>query len=689
MTDKLEREPAIKLIEDLHRRFGQGGADPVHEVDRLRTEHYFNESSVDPSMLKGYEAHARQWTGLRDKNVELSARLTANPILPDVSAPRPSSNLEKQASDNELALLTMMEEIAEEDGVSPQVLIADGIGRMSAVGLHWYLNDNYEGLEDLDYEERDDLSEFDDEDDDDDKRKKAKAKERARFTDEDYRPVGRKARKKKLALRETEDSLMERRYAQKAQAGAPWCVEILESTEFAYMENPKPLRKTRGPYKYLLKLGAIDLLDWQENMKLSVHGATLPADVLPGGQLDTTQPTYDASGKQMVLYQLWSAEWIYEYVKGAPEGSGVPDFRVIPNRQHRVPLALCAAKINLSKDHVRRYEPALTSWMRKKPEYDRYIANRGVLAETGAIPRYLLQPKDNALPPLEENGHPIILAEHAMQAYTVPEGYEFVRLGGDGAGSDYVRYGEELRIELQESMPQTGSAEIEASSKPWTVRMMLGQANEFPKMCLDHMVAAYRTMFQNMAEVNGSEDGPGEICFYPKEGGKKDALIVIQPESWKGLRYDAKTNTTSPQEQITKSEHLRELLNDPLVMLPLETYIEEGEGRPNPQEEVAKRLAVVAAKPIIDNLVKMKVTKWAGTKFALTPELRIVDANNRMVSPSEALMSTGQRPTPQPQQPGQAIPPGGGAGPGTPQIRMPSLQGQPAGPGMAPAQGLV
>lgn len=673
---KLEREACIKLIQDLHLRFGEHGSDPVHKVDRTRTEHYFNEPSQDPPMLKGYEAHARQWTGLRDKNTELTSRLCANPILPDVMAPRPSATLEGQASDCEAALLVMQDEWEEEDGVSPQALVADGVGRLSAVGLHWYLNLSvFDGLEKLDYDEADELP--DDE------------AERKRYTEDEYEePIGKKKAKR---YRETVESFEERRAIQRARCGSPWVVEVLEPTEFAYLEYPKEMRKRCGRFQYLLKFRAIDLLAWQEGRKLdrAMYGSALPADVLPGGQLDTSQPTMSPTGRNLVFYQLWSKDYIYEYVVGLPEGGG-PDFRCMPNRQKMVPLALVAAKVNLSRDHVRRYEPALASWFRKKPEYDRYIANRGVLAETGAIPRYILQPKDNALPPLtDEAGHPLIFSEQAMAAYTVPEGYEFVRIGGDGAGADYVKYGEELRLELLESQPPTGNAEIDSKTQPWTGRMLLSQANEFPAMVLEHMRVCWRIMYQNIADVNGDEKhGPGDICFYPKgeDGKRSDAVVVIKPEQWRGLRYDAIVNKTSVTEQITKQEHLREQLKDPLVMMPLETYLEEGENRQNPQREVAKRLAWKYAMPVIENAVKQRVTAWAGSKFALTPDMRIVDATNRIVPPGEALQAAGLTPTPTP----SPMPAGGGGNSMvTPQATMPVMPNQPAANGMAAVDGMI
>jgi hypothetical protein len=677
---ELKREQAIEIIQRIHKRFGEDGADPVHKVDTDRKKHYFMETEVNPPVLKGWDGHARQWTGLRDTNTKLVARLTSNPILPDVSAPRPSSNLEKQASDNQLALTTMLDDWTEEDGVSPQTLVAFGIGTMSAVGLHWYLNDAvYDGLEDLDYEEVDELPEDEDGDDADTKRKKAA--DRKRYVEDDYAEVSK--RKKKKTYRETDDSLLSRRSEQRAMAGSPWCIEVLEPTEFGYMENPKELRRKNGQYKYLLKFRAIDLLDWQEGMKQRKDGVALPLDVQPGGVTTGWTPTANQTGRQLVLYQLWSADYIYEYVEGAQED----DFRCIPNRQKRVPLALCAANINLSKDHVHRYEPALASLFRKKPEYDRYISNRGILAETGAIARYILQPLDSALPPLtDEEGHIRILTEHSLDTFKVPEGYKLERIGGDGAGADYVRYGEELRLEMSEAMPGTGHAEIESSTKPWTGRMMLTEANIFPAMCLDHMTAAYRTMFKNMAEVNGSDEGPGDICFYPKKEGKKgDEVIVIKPEQWKGLRYDAIVNKTSAVEQVTKQEHMREMLNDPLVMLPLVTYIEEGEGRPNPEDEVAKRRAIKYVEPVIENAFKALVAEWAGAKFLMTPDLRIADMTGRQVTPGETLTSIGQQPTPPP----QGIPPGGGAGVANPQVRMPSMAAQPGQNGMAPAPGLL
>lgn len=685
MSGKLDRDQGVELIQRLHKRFGENGSDPVYKVDTERTKHYFNEQDVDPPVIQGYEGHRRQWTGLRDTNTKLVARLNANPILPDVSAPRPGSTMEKQANDNELALLTMLDEWAEEDGVSPQQLLADAMGRMSAPALHWYLNDRvYDGLADLDYEEADDLPEDE--------------RERKRYTEDEYEePIGKKKAKK---YRETVDSYEERRAIQRAMCGSPWCVEVLESTRYAYLENPKALRRQSGLYKYFLKTAAIDLLDWQEGQKLDrdvLHGTPLPVDVQAGGQGDTWRPTATAEGKNLTFYQLWSKDWIYEYVTGIPDDSGIKDWRVVKNRQKYVPFALCGAVINLSNDHIHRYEPALASLFRKKPEYDRYISNRGILAETGAVAFYILQPLDDSLPPLtDEAGNLVQLTAHAAAAFKVPDGYKLERIGGDGAGADYVKYGEELRVELQEAMPGTGHSDIEGSTKPWTARLMQTEANVFPGMCLDHLLASYRIMLNNIADVNGSEDGPGDICFYPKneDGKKSDAVVVIKPEQWPGLRYDAKVNKTSAVEQVTKMEHGRELLNDAMVGLTAVEFIEEYEGKPNPEAVWAKREAWKHVTPVVDKLFQQRVAAWAGAKFLITPDMRFGDATGRQVAPGEMLMSIGQQPTPQPQMPqqpmGAPIPAGGGGnGMVSPQVRMPSLPGAPPQGPASSVPGLV
>jgi hypothetical protein len=679
----LNEATAKGLMQKLHKRFAEQ-PDSVWEVDKFRLQHYYNDPTADPPRIEGWDMYAKQTTWLRDTNVKLTARLTENAPKPEVSAPRKSSTLEKEASECELALVSMFDDARDMNGgVGIEAQLAWGMGVMSAPVLHWCLNDEiYAGLEKLDYDERDDFDEDE------------TAAERARYVEDDYAPDS--GRKKTKKYRETEDALMNRRAVQRALAGSPWTFRVYESTKFAYVENSDADKRKYGQFKYGMLVREVDLIDWIEGSPIEETqlrgGPSAPTDVEVGGSGDTWRPGADALDKKLVFYQLWDRHHIYEWVKGLPEEAKgkTREFRVVPNRQHMVPFALCPANITLSDSHILRYEPALTSMLRLKPEFDRLYMAYGILAESSAVPRYILVSKEGLPPLADEAGHFRMFGDHALAAKYAPEGYEPKRLGGDGVGGDFVKFLEWSQAFMEKAQPSTGHAEIESSTKPWTGRMMLTEANIEPAMYLDHMAACLKVAIKNIAEVNAAEDGPGDICFYP-QGDNEKPLIVIKPEQWKGLRYDVAINKTSAVEQVTRMEHGRELMNDPLIgMTPLE-FIRDYEGKPDAEDVWAEREAFKQAAPLITALAKMKTTKWAGSKFALTPDLRIVDATNTIVAPGEALMAAGQQPSaPMPQQMQQgAIPPGGGAGMGNPQIRMPSLAAQPPQNGAMPQQGLV
>ncbi len=673
LASPLPEEDCKRLITRLWDRFS-ANEDSVHQVVRVRQQHYYNDPTQNPPVLKGWEGHAHQTTMLRNELVRLVSRLTENGWRPDLSAPRPSSNLEKQASDCELALVTMADDILNATGHDIQNGLAYGLGRDNYGVLHWRLNDEvYDDLDSLDYDEIDDLP--------------GDPKEASRYTEDEYGdPMEGEPRTKSTKYRETEDSLLERRAAQRAMCGSPWTWEVLESTKFAFIRDRNPI----GEFKYGLVAKQVSLIDWFEDAikREDLETQAAPTDVMSQGGADTWRPSADDEGLEVTFYQLWSRTHVYEWVKGVPTDAAgsVTEYRSFLNRQKMVPFAICPGNITLSDDPVLAYEPALTSMYRIKPRVDRMNANFGIIAETSAIPRWILQPMDGALPPLtDEAGHPIILGEHAMSQFKVPEGYQLVRLGGDGVSGDFVRLREDLRVELEEARPGTGNADITASTKPWTGRMLMTQANAEPRMYLRHMANCIRIMLRNIVETNASDDGPGDICFYPREEGKGDSVITVQPDAWKGLRVDVIIDDTSSVEQISKMEHLRELLNDPMVGLTPIEFIEDGEGKPNAEEVWISRQAFKESLPMINLNVKAALGEWAGKRFIRTIDGNTIDMTGRQVTPGEVLQANGQQPTPQAQT---TLNGGGGNGLVTPQQTMPNLPAQVPTQGAGPIDGL-
>lgn len=666
MTEKMAEEQVQTLIDRMVKRF-----QPLWDVVITRQKHYYQDPQVDPPMLEGYEGHARQVSILRDTLIEGKARLLENPWQPQVSAPKKSATLEDAASNAELAFVTQFDDLFSNTGIDLQGALVDGLYRDCYGVLHWYLADqemNAKAAE-IDYEEDDE------------------PEDASKYTEDEYpEETGRKKEKK---YRETDDSVMERRNLARAASTPAWYAEVIPATQFAFVRDKSLI----GEFKYGLTIQVIPCIDWSDSVPLDVREMDerpLPAEVGQGGTVTYWSPTGDNAEKAVTLYKLWSRDYLYEYVKDAPEDC--PDkmrFRCVPNRQKIVPFSLAVGALTLHDDPVLMYEPALTSVYRLKPALDRFVANLGALAESGAIKRFMLQPKDNSLPPLvDDEGHPKLFSGNALEALKVPEGYDLIEVNGSGVSGDYAKLGEMLMQEMKDALPNTGIVEISGTAGPaWTMRQAIQQANVEPTMYVGALTRTFQIMVKNMIEVNASDDGPGDIAFYPMSGDKvKDtsSLIMLKPEDWKGLVPGASIGKESATERISKLQHGVEMWQ--AGVFGKGTLIKDYEGQPNWQEVYAEReVELYCEKSVDPGLLRAAAAEWGGAKFALLAMEKpgdppFQDAMGRGVMPAEVLQANGMQPTPQPQM-GQPMPQGVGNGQTAgPPSMMPDL-GQPAGGG--------
>ena len=664
MTEKMAEEQVQTLIDRLVKRFT-----PLWDVVITRQKHYYQvaETGIDPPMLEGYEGHARQVSILRDTLIEGKARLLENAWQPQVSAPKKSAKLEDAASNAELAMVTQFDDLFSNTGIDLQGALVDGLYRDCYGVLHWYLADQEmnAAAAEIDYKEDDDPEDTE------------------RYTDEEYpEEMGRKKAKK---YRETDGSVMERRNLARAASRPAWYAEVIPATQFAFVRDKSLI----GEFKYGLTIQVIPCIDWTESVPLDIRELDerpLPAEVGEHATKTFWSPSGDNAEKSVTLYKLWSRDYLYEYVKDAPEDT--PEkmrFRCVPNRQKIVPFALAVGALTLHDDPVLMYEPALTSVYRLKPALDRFVANLGALAESGAIKRFMLQPKDNSLPPLtDDEGHPKLFSKNALEALKVPEGYNLIEVNGSGVSGDYAKLGEMLMQEMEGALPNTGIVEISGTAGPaWTMRQAIQQANVEPTMYVGALTRTFQIMVKNMIEVNASEDGPGDIAFYPMSDEKKDtsALITLKPENWKGLVPGASIGKESATERISKQQHGVEMWQ--AGYLAEIDVIRDYEGQPNAEDVYAARqVAKYSEKNIDPSLLRAAAAEWGGTQFAMLPMSKpgdppFGDAMGRGVMPAEVLQANGMQPTPQPQPIGQGV--GNGQG-GAPPSMMPDL-GQPAGGG--------
>lgn len=594
----LERMACEGIIKRMIQRFS--GEGKLWDVVRERQKHYYRDVAVDPPMLTGYEGHARQVTILRDTLIEARARLCENEWKVEVSPPKPGAKLAERASRAEMALGAMFEDIETQSGVNIQGALVDGLYRDCYGVLHWYLADGAMQAASVDLDE----------------------------TSEGY--------------------ALERQIA-RASATPCWAVEVIPATQFAFVADKSAI----GGFKYGLTAQVIPCIDWVGSADPELFALTergVGTEVVDGsGAREYWTPSADVMEKEVTLYKLWSAEYCYELVVGAPPG--VPEsavWRVIPNRQGMVPFALALGAYTHHDDVVYAYEPVLASVYSLKPALDRYVANMGALAESGAIRKWVLQPIDGAAPPLtDDTGHVKVFSGSAIEGLEVPEGYTLREVGGDGISGDYARLGDLLFGQLKDALPNTGIVPIEGVSGPaWTMRQAIQQANVEPAMYVGHLTRCLLSMVRNMVDVMGDEvEGPGDVSFYPtRDGDVNDgsAVITIAPEEWTGLAVGVSIGVESATERVSLMQHGVEMWQ--AGYLSQLDVIRDYERQPNAEDVYAARKVEQYCEANIDpGLMREAAAEWGGTKFALAPG-GMVDAMGQQVTPQQVLQANGVTP---------------------------------------------
>lgn len=649
MTKQLDLAKAKTVIDRIQERF-----QPLWDVLETREKFYYQDPSVDPPMLEGYESHAWQSSILRDTWTKFRSRLVENEFQPQIHAPRPSAVLDKKASDAELALTSMFSDLRTRTGDHIQGLLADGMGIYNYGVLHAYLSDEdmNKASGEMDYEETDE------------------PEEESRFTEDEYAEDSGKTKAKKY--RETEQSWAQRRGHARAMAKPAWKVKVYHPRQCGFVEQESSV----GEFKYFLTVEEIALIDWfgEEIEREDIDERPTSGDVSEGGTVSTWRPSQAGWEERRVkLYRLWCADYLYEVVDGLENAEA--GFKAIPNRCKAVPFWLAPGMVTLNNDPILKYEPLLTSLYRIKPIWDRYLANMSVLAESAAIPRYWCVPMgDQILPPLtDESGHVRIFGANAMESFTPPEGYRWERIGGDGTTGQYERLREVLAQEVQSAVPDTGVGDLKDSTQPWTARIIQQVGNIVPGMAMDHLEYALLGMIRMMIRVNGDEEGPGDIAFYPQsEGSKADNLIVLSPKDWQGLWAEVSIDHTSAVERTTTMQYGAELVA--AGRWTEVDWIEKAEGEPDPQRTFIQRQAFMYwQQNVLPLQLKAGAAKAMGSKYSMQPvskpgDTPFVNGAGVGAMPQEVL------------QAGQPVQPQGQAMGG-----MPSLNA----PGTAPVGGLV
>lgn len=465
--------------------------------------------------------------------------------------------------------------------------------------------------------------------------------------------------------KETDESLQMRRRRDIAMAGFPWYLEVLPATAVSMVEDKSldngaaiiVLRRTVPVLSYVRELRN-EIAARQENGTYQPMSANEINPQLPiYGEVDAP-PADSPSGQDYKhtaqVVEVWTRNEFYELCdfNAGLYGNNWKSLRLVKAFKHpygQPPFALCPAVEVNDPDPERRFTPVLEGVFRLKGDYDRMMALLFVIAEQIALPYYYWRKVGTGEPMLEEGDQKVVTFQrNSAQAEMAPEGYELVPVRFE-LNPAFIQSVTHIRREMEEAIPSTGSAEISASTQPWTVRLQQSQESVEPKALVLSQAKAISTAVRNMSQVmslSAEEGGFGEpiVVFSRTKNGVRDlqSMVSVDPADIESLDVSVDIKTESSAERITLVQHGMQMLNDPKVMLSMAEFVEDYEGKVNPDDVIAKRIADrIWYDQVLPQFSKQLVGKIFGTKFVMGPNGDFIGPGGMNVSPQDVLSANG------------------------------------------------
>ena len=643
----------VKMLEKIARRRAMFHCLPSEDPRRYLPEHLRNGPEYQTDV-------PRQVLG------ELVARLTENP--PMIKAGGGGSAATKAAGTKAEEFFNSMWKLVQDQlGIDIMAGLAVGLIRDCYGVLHW--NRNPWIYPELDYEYTDELPKMGD-------ANETKAARKKWQKNPEYTEGGKAKR-----YRESDAALLERRRLDKACAGSPYYFELTDPETFMFVED----RSLLNGFGMVLIRREVGLIDYEESLELETPKLSMgeaddeihmgeerdaPADYMPSG------PDW---GPKATLYQLWTRDEFYEVIASVGEHGGSGGWRVVKADKHAwgmPPFAIAPATVVESSDPVMKYEPALEGVYRAKPSYDLYRSLFMVLAQQTAIPEYIIKQALGAIAPLGEDGADPTLSRDASNGDMLPPGAELAKIEFD-IKQAFVTALQMMGEDLNEARPKTGRADVSASTQPWAIRLQQAQENVEPARYLKNMARPVNIAIRSIAkDIAKSPDDGGfgeEVVIYKRlDDGEVDydTLVSVSPDDVRTLDFYVDINATSAQEQITKQEHMRALLNDPKVGMTRREYVEEALMKANPEEYLMDYDTEMMVDQFKQTAVMAKMNAYLATKFMLGPDGQFISmATGQPASPEQVITANGGQPMAQP----TPVPMGGQV----PGVGQPSMGGLP------------
>lgn len=506
-------------------------------------------------------------------------------------------------------------------------------------------------------------------------------------------------KRQKKRFREKGAVYLERRNKKFARAGSPWHVSFVDPLNFVPEFDNNP----RGGLKRALVHYDVSLIDYEEAAEAS--GGKMSATDLntaapaPGVETGEGQYSYSTATSgdyqnRIHVYQLWDREWYYEWTSSDPTGGELKLKKCFEHGYGRVPLRIVPAWDTGHPDPQWRFLSALENEYDVKPFWDRLFTFFGAIVELTAIPLLERQYEPGKTPILAEDGSPDSDQPGSVAATATGGKLQQLQIQLPPGVGQFMGTLNEL---FAEASPDTGQAEITATTAPWAARLAQSQANVEPRMLLSQHTIALQWLFSGILDWHASHGEP-LIAYARDDAGRLDRskVIVVQPKKDGEDQKDAvdldlfdvavTISPTSSAEQITQVEHMiaQATPNEAGQTWRLREEVFEAMGKRDPkayeQQLLAEKVIAPIKEQIITAQVGYQVANTATTIFGPNNEI-LSSLTGAPIDPRQALQQAGWQPAmPQPTGPGMppqgAPPPPQAGGAGMPQLPELNVPGQ-------------
>lgn len=634
----------------------QGRFAELHKLIRIRDNHFYARLAADQKLPAPHDdVEPYQSDLLRKTHTQIKARMMENPYIFRVEPPR--EGLSRTANNFETVLQRGFELAEEREDISLQGDMADGQVIHGAGILHW---------------QRAPYPTFPIADESD-----APGDGYADRTDEDAPGLGK-------PYVETAASRLERDKVAKAQAGFPYYFEVLRFDQCAFIAD----RSLANGFGAFLGIRTTSLVEYNAKLRerdgkavgiTSINQYAKRIRIYeekdhPANSDPSANPK--AWGSEIAIAQFWTRDEGYELVSMAAGGASDGSWTLVKSWTHAFgmpPFALARAFYTNHPDPALAYQPALEGGYRIKPFVDRAMTAHMAIANQIALPFYYLRSKDGSYL-LGPSGTPMMLTRDSLAAQDIGD-REIVTIAPTMDAS-LVESLKMLTEQLADALPESGFVEIGASTQPWAIRLGQDQANTIVSMLKREQAKALQQCARSIA--NDMIDLGEPVYVYGKtKAGAVDTTTVIgiDPKDIPTLDIQVDIDPRSSAQAISNIEHLRALLDDPLVPYTPKQFLAEAMHSSNPDADLeewqAWEIWNTRIRPVS---TEQELARRFGDKFVTTPDMGLVGANGLAATPADAIKAAGYGVAPD-----TSTPPGG-----SPVPKMVQQESQPQIPPIAP-----